>query len=76
MTSWAGSGLDFRKLINEASLRQNDKTDNKESIDFTLLYNKSKQLLDDGANSIALLLDDIPEDFINKFGNKISERSI
>ena len=35
--------------------------------------NKAKQLLDDGATSIALLLDDIPEDFENKFGNQISE---
>ena len=60
-------GLDFNFT------KFNEKTNNKESIDFTLLYNKSKQLLDDGANSIALLLDDIPEDFKKKFGNKISE---
>ena len=60
-----GLDFDFRTL--------NDKTKNKKSADYTLLYNKSKQLLDDGANSIALLLDDIPEDFKNKFGNKISE---
>ena len=51
----------------------NDKIQKKESVDYTLLLNKAKQLLDDGATSIALLLDDIPEDFINKFGNKISE---
>ena len=51
----------------------NNKIKNKKNADYTLLYDKSKQLLDDGANSIALLLDDIPEDFINKFGNKISE---
>ena len=51
----------------------NNKTNKKESFDFTLLLNKAKQLLDDGATSIALLLDDIPEDFKNKFGNQISE---
>jgi len=55
-------GLDFDFRINI-----------KESTDFTLLYNKAKQLLNDGASSIALLLDDIPEDFKNKFGDKISE---
>jgi hyaluronoglucosaminidase len=51
----------------------NNKTQVNESLDYTLLYNKAKQLLDDGATSIALLLDDIPEDYKNKFGNKISE---
>jgi len=60
-----GLDFDFTKF--------NNKTDYKESVDYTILYNKSKQLLDDGANSIALLLDDIPEDFKNKFGNKTSE---
>ena len=51
----------------------NDKSKKSKSLDYTLLYNKAKQLLDDGATSIALLLDDIPEDFQDKFGNKISE---
>ncbi|MDC6451708.1 beta-N-acetylglucosaminidase domain-containing protein [Alphaproteobacteria bacterium] len=51
----------------------NNKTQAKESLDYTLLYSKAKQLLDDGATSIALLLDDIPENYKNKFGNKISE---
>ena len=60
-----GLDFDFKKFNNKAK--------NKKSTDYTLLYNKSKQLLDDGANSIALLLDDIPEDFKNKFGDKISE---
>ncbi|MDA9114077.1 protein O-GlcNAcase [Alphaproteobacteria bacterium] len=60
-----GLDFDFNKF--------NNKTKNKKNADYTLLYNKSKQLLDDGANSIALLLDDIPEDFKNKFGDKISE---
>ena len=51
----------------------NDKTKTKESLDYTLLLNKAKQLLNDGATSVALLLDDIPEDFINKFGDEMSE---
>jgi len=51
----------------------NNKLQKKESLDFILLLNKAKQLLNDGATSIALLLDDIPEDFKNKFGNQISE---
>ena len=51
----------------------NDETKKSKCLDYTLLYKKAKQLLNDGATSIALLLDDIPEDFINKFGNKISE---
>ncbi len=51
----------------------NDKTPKNENLDFVLLYNKAKQLLNDGATSIALLLDDIPENFLEKFGNKVSE---
>ena len=51
----------------------NDYKKKNHSHDFNLLYNKAKQLLDDGATSIALLLDDIPENYKNKFGNKISE---
>ncbi|MDB3914719.1 protein O-GlcNAcase, partial [Alphaproteobacteria bacterium] len=43
------------------------------SVDLDLLYNKAKQLLKDGASSIALLLDDIPDNFKNKFGHQISE---
>jgi hyaluronoglucosaminidase len=60
-----GLDFNFNKL--------NDKTRKNKSLDFTLLHNKAQQLLDDGANSIALLLDDIPEDFKKKFGDKISE---
>jgi hyaluronoglucosaminidase len=41
--------------------------------DFDLLYNKSIQLLEDGATSIALLLDDIPDNFKKNFGHNISE---
>ncbi|MDC1194807.1 protein O-GlcNAcase [Pseudomonadota bacterium] len=60
-----GLDFDFNKL--------NDKTQKNKCFDYTLLHNKAKQLLDDGATSIALLLDDIPEDFVNRFGTKISE---
>ena len=60
-------GLDFNfKNLNNTS-RAN------KNLDFNLLLNKAKQLLDDGATSIALLLDDIPDDFKKSFGNKISE---
>lgn len=60
-------GLDFNfKQLNDLS------NINKNS-DFECLLNKANQLLDDGATSIALMLDDIPPDFKNKFGNKISE---
>jgi hyaluronoglucosaminidase len=38
-----------------------------------LLLSKAKQLLFDGATSIALLLDDIPANFGDKFGTKMSE---
>jgi DNA-directed RNA polymerase subunit N (RpoN/RPB10) len=38
-----------------------------------LLFKKAKQLLEDGATSIALMLDDIPNDFKKKFGFDISE---
>ena len=60
-----GLDFDFKRF--------NDISENKKCIDYILLCNKAKQLLNDGANSVALLLDDIPEDFKNKFGNKISE---
>ena len=60
-------GLDFNfKNIDIIS----NKSDNS---DLTILFNKAKQLIDDGANSIALLLDDIPDNFKKKFGDKISE---
>ena len=60
-------GLDFDfKSFNNYKKKIN-------SDDFILLYNKAKQLLDDGATSIALLLDDIQDDYKNKFGDKISE---
>ena len=41
--------------------------------DFQILLKKAKQLLEDGANYIALMLDDIPNDFKKKFGVDVSE---
>lgn len=60
-------GLDFNfKQLNEKR-KSNQKSD------FEFLLTKAKKLLEDGATSIALLLDDIPADFKDKFGNKVSE---
>ena len=58
-------GLDF-------NFKQLKEKTNKKS-DFKVLLSKAKQLLNDGATSIALLLDDIPPDFKNKFGVDVSE---
>ena len=41
--------------------------------DLDLLCYKSMQLIEDGATSIALLLDDIPDNFKKNFGDNISE---
>ncbi len=60
-------GLDFN--FNEIS----NKTKLDKNSDFALLVKKAKQLLYDGATSIALLLDDIPANFTKKFGKQISE---
>ena len=55
-------GLDFNfKELHNVSI-------NEENSDFELLFKKAKQLLEDGASSIALMLDDIPNDFKKKFG--------
>ncbi|MDC3116217.1 protein O-GlcNAcase [Alphaproteobacteria bacterium] len=60
-------GLDFDfKTINVTA----KKTKNS---DFNLLYNKAKQLLNDGATAIALLLDDIPDNFNENNGYGLSE---
>ena len=60
-------GLDFNfKNFNSSSTSIRN-------CDFNLLFYKAKQLLRDGATSIALLLDDIPDEFENIFGNNISE---
>lgn len=60
-------GLDFNFKQLSKNVKKNKKSD------FEFLYEKAMQLLDDGATSIALLLDDIPADFQNKFGNQVSE---
>ena len=63
-------GLDFNfETLDNSST-------NNQSCDFELLYNKAKQLLEDGADVIALLLDDIPNNFEIKFGNNVSEGRI
>ena len=62
-------GLDFN--FNEL----NGISKNNKETDFQSLLEKANQLLEDGANSIALMLDDIPNDFKKKFGNDFSEGS-
>jgi len=60
-------GLDFNfKELNNISI-------NHDKSDFGLLLKKAKQLLEHGATSIALMLDDIPNDFKKKFGIDLSE---
>ena len=50
-------GLDFNfKELQNVSI-------NNKNSDFELLLKKARQLLEDGATSIALMLDDIPNDF-------------
>ena len=60
-------GLDFNFK------KFNDSLKEIKNSDLNLLLNKAKQLLEDGATSIALLLDDIQDDFEKKFGNNVSE---
>ncbi len=60
-------GLDFNFKQLSKNVKRNKKPD------FEFLYEKAMQLLNDGATSIALLLDDIPSNFQNKFGNQVSE---
>ena len=59
-----GLNFNFKELSKDS--KQN-------KADFDFLSKKAKQFLDDGATSIALLLDDIPSDFKKKFGDGISE---
>ena len=60
-------GLDFNfKELHNVSI-------NNENSDFELLLKKANQLLEDGATSIALMLDDIPNNFKKKFGIDVSE---
>ena len=60
-----GLDFNFKKFNNSSNQIKNS--------DLNLLLNKAKQLLEDGAKSIALLLDDIPDEFEKKFGKNISE---
>ena len=60
-----GLDFNFKELL--------DISKNNKNSDFELLINKAKQLLEDGATSIGLMLDDIPNDFKKKFGVNISE---
>ncbi|MDA9148561.1 protein O-GlcNAcase [Alphaproteobacteria bacterium] len=60
-----GLDFNFKELHNVSK--------NNENSDFKLLFKKAKQLLEDGATSIALMLDDIPNDFKKKFGIDVSE---
>ena len=60
-----GIDFNFKELQNNSI--------NHETSDFGLLLKKAKLLLKDGASSIALMLDDIPNDFKKKFGIDISE---
>ncbi len=60
-----GLDFNFKELDN---ISRNNKNS-----DFTLLLRKAKQLLQDGADYIALMLDDIPNNFKNKFGIDVSE---
>lgn len=60
-------GLDFNfiELVNN--------TFSNKCSDFNTLVKKSRQLLKDGAYSIALLLDDIPDDSFEKISKNLSE---
>ena len=60
-----GLDFNFKKFNNDTKELKNS--------DFNLLLNKAKQLLKDGATSIALLLDDIPDEFEKNFSNNIPE---
>lgn len=60
-------GLDYNYDFNVV------KKKNDQDSDFSLLLRKAKQLLADGASNIALLMDDIPNNFNEKFGKNVSE---
>ena len=60
-----GLDFNFKELNNISKITKNT--------DFQFLLKKAKQLLCDGATSIALMLDDIPNDFKKKFGTDVSE---
>ncbi len=60
-----GLDFNFKELTKDKHISQES--------DFDVLFRKARQLLEDGATSIALLLDDIPSNFKIKFGNQLSE---
>ncbi len=60
-----GLDFNFNELHDVSKYNQNS--------DFDFLLKKAKQLLEDGADSIALMLDDIPNDFKKKFRIDVSE---
>ncbi len=60
-----GLDFNFKELYNIPKSNQKS--------DFELLLEKARKLLEDGATSIALMLDDIPNDFKKKFGVDVSE---
>jgi hypothetical protein len=62
-------GLDF-----DFNVLKNNPKSSKRS-DISLLFNKAKQLLNDGASAIALLMDDIQDDFTKIYGKDVSEGS-
>ena len=60
-----GIDFDFKTLKNNFNNHKNS--------DVNLLLKKAEQLLNDGAKAIALLLDDIKDDFNKNYGDKMSE---
>ena len=60
-----GLDFNFREL--------NGISKNNKQTDYQFLLKKATQLLEDGVSCIALMLDDIPNNFQNKFGFDISE---
>ena len=60
-------GLDFN-FKNLKSI-----SNKKKHLDFEILLKKAKQLLNSGATSVALLLDDIPDNFKKNYGKNASE---
>ena len=87
-SSWRKSFKDFSKYCKNKNIKLiagiapgldfdfsyfNNKSTTSSNTDFKILCQKAKQLLTDGATSIVLLLDDIPNNFSTKFGNKHRE---
>ena len=64
-----GLNFDFKDFIEKQK-------NNKISHDLNILKNKILDLLDCGAEEVALLFDDLPNNFKKHYGNLISEGSI